>query len=1024
MPLPEWDIESQAMPHLQSLVRANLTQADIDALLPVLMSGLRDSPDPDRALSAFARWVSACVTPQTILPLLHQPHVLARFCFVTGSSQYFADLLARYPDDIDILASPAKYGERKSPARRYLEISQLTASSDTPEQQCDLLRRWKAREMLRIGARDLLELDDMPTSAREFSNLADACVQRALDLAYAIVEEKEDGDKNKENAGAAAPLLSFKSPLAVIALGKLGGQELNYSSDIDLLFVHEDDLPPQTQLPDGRRMETPVYLTRLAENIIRVLSDQTAQGHVFRVDMRLRPEGRFGALTRSLSGCRAYYEKWAENWERQALIKARVAAGNRALGDAFLDSVAPLVYRRQITGAFLNDMRLNKRRIEQTSARRGVEQTNIKTGIGGIRDIEFIVQMLQLEFGGRQPRLRSPNTLTTLTRLNEANYLTDRESEELGDDYTWLRTLEHRLQLLHNAQTQTLPPQSDELARTHLARSMRYATREDFEADLAYRRTRTRQYLNVLFYDQERRFYPHFPADPDPLWQNVENLLDALDAPDARLALGARLTQAGFRDAPNTPCACWPCCVTARSSKTRRLSRPPSSERARALSAGNGRAQPRPGCRACGGRSPGGSVSRHAVQAVSGPSRPDVARGAACECAAADRAARAASGVDAASSRRRGRGSRRRPRTFLTSWRRSSRQPIRKRTPCRARRSRSPMSGNWRARIATLPTPNARWKMIALFYQRERLRLAAADIWDEADVADVMLGLTRLAEATSASAINRMQPGVRALAHPDPATAQRMLAQVAIVALGRLGGAELNYGSDWDLLFVYDVERPRATERGAGRAQRTGQRTGAGRSRRRGRPEPARREYQRRYTPAPLGTAGQRRVFHARLHRLFRPSCRDMGAAGRAQSPVCGWQCARGPTPGTHSARREWRARRHLGGRRPDTGHESPHRKRAPRTAGERDTDLKLGHGGLSDIEWIVQRLQLRYGPAFSRRSRTEHARSRSTRSRPCRALDKSEVGRSRSRVSPAHAHTQRHDPAGRNAPGRVSRRR
>ena len=179
------------------------------------------------------------------------------------------------------------------------------------------------------------------------------------------------------------------------------------------------------------------------------------------------------------------------------------------------------MYRRQISGAFLNDIRVNKRRIEQTCIRKGEEQTNIKTGYGGIRDIEFIVQLLQLEFGGTQPRLRTPNTLTALTRLNDANFLTDREAEELAEDYRWLRTLEHRLQLLNDFQTQTLPPPTDDRERTLLARRMRYADRRAFETDLTRRRDRVRAYLDRLFYDQDRRFYPALPSDVDPLWQGV-----------------------------------------------------------------------------------------------------------------------------------------------------------------------------------------------------------------------------------------------------------------------------------------------------------------------------------------------------------------------------------------------------------------------------------------------------------------------------------------------------------------------
>src|SRR5262249_37056174 len=173
---------------------------------------------------------------------------------------------------------------------------------------------------------------------REFSNLADACVQKALDIALQEVR-----------GGPPASLPRPLAPFAVIGMGKLGGQELNYSSDIDLMFVHGDDLPAEVVVEDGRKLETRIYLGRLAETVIKVLTEERVNGHVFRVDMRLRPEGRFGALTRSLSSFRAYYESWAENWERQALLKARFVAGDRALGEAVMGMVEPFVFPPPVT---------------------------------------------------------------------------------------------------------------------------------------------------------------------------------------------------------------------------------------------------------------------------------------------------------------------------------------------------------------------------------------------------------------------------------------------------------------------------------------------------------------------------------------------------------------------------------------------------------------------------------------------------------------------------------------------------
>ncbi|HLK59580.1 MAG TPA: DUF294 nucleotidyltransferase-like domain-containing protein, partial [Chthonomonadaceae bacterium] len=274
---------ARALRRVRDLAGQGVTDDDLAPLLPHLLEALRVSPDPDRALGSFSRWFAAVGSPTSHLQtLLRHPVSLELFCLVTGSSQYFADLLARQPETFEILSNPGVRGGTKSAARLYREASALVDACQRPELKRDALRRWKAREMLRIGVRDLAGLADMPATAREFSNLADACVQKAHDIALATL------------------LLSTPHvPFAVIAMGKLGGQELNYSSDIDLMFVHGDGLPAEVALEGGRRIESAVYAGRLAEAIVKALAEESAQGHVFRVDMRLRPEGRFGPLTRS-----------------------------------------------------------------------------------------------------------------------------------------------------------------------------------------------------------------------------------------------------------------------------------------------------------------------------------------------------------------------------------------------------------------------------------------------------------------------------------------------------------------------------------------------------------------------------------------------------------------------------------------------------------------------------------------------------------------------------------------------------
>ncbi len=973
---------------LNELVGSGVTEADVAALLPLLLNALHAAPDPDRALAALDRWLAAAETPRDYLPLLMQPDVLNRFCLVTGSSQYFADLLVRNPDDFRVLVHPERYGERETPARRYLEISRLTEGCDTPEQQRDVLRTWKTREMLQIGVRDLLGLDDMPTVAREFSNLADACVQMALEIAYASIgvrgqgsgvreeeekkrrkeEEKTAGQgtgnreqgtegiqsaiSNRQSAISSSFILhpsSLPAPLnllTVFALGKHGGQELNYSSDIDLIFVHADGLPAQVVLEDGRRMETPVYLAKLAQTLINILSEDNGYGNVFRVDMRLRPEGRYGALSRSLTGYRVYYEKWAENWERQALLKARFVAGNRALGDAFMAMIAPFVYRRQISSAFLNDIRVNKRRIEQTCAKKGETDTNIKTGWGGIRDIEFIAQLLQLEFGFAHPRLRTPNTLTALQRLNEASFLTDRQAEELEDDYKWLRTLEHRLQLLHNAQTQTLPDESNTIERAYLSRRMGCADLNEFETELKTRRTRVRGYLDTLFYDQERRFFPALPETVDPLWQDVGALIADLNTEEAQADLRAKLTTTGFQDVPNA----LRLLQLMRHSQEFQDAPPQFSERFQALA---------PYLLETVAHSPAPDAALAGIESLAVPyrdplymlfqGRPDILwRLVRLACVP----------------------------TLINSLAKHQEWlypllnedetiPEVLRDTAGEEETGTQFSAHYvqalTARVGKLHSPDARWKMIALFYQRERLRIGARDIWDEADVSDVMKRLTRLAESTLQILLT-LCIEARATTHPRPQWARSVLERVAVVGLGRLGSAELSYSSDWDLLFVYETERPRSEEAQAGErnalasglvqdvlaAIKALNLHGTG--------------IEADLRLRPWGSKGNLiytlrgylDYFHAHAETWERQAAlKARFIAGnptigrRLERILRGVSVGRGITPKEDAAIHAMKTRI-----------ETERLK-----SQERATDLKLGHGGLSDIEWLAQLLQLRHGP-------------------------------------------------------------
>src|SRR5439155_19286189 len=245
---------------------------------------------------------------------------------------------------------------------------------------------------------------------------------------------------------------------------KLGGEELNYSSDIDLMFVYgaEGDTAGG---PEGR-VASGEYFARVCRDVVAIIESVTEEGYVFRVDLRLRPEGRMGAVAHSLAAYQAYHEGRAELWERQALLKARVAAGDPKVGARFMDWARDVVYRPGIDARVLPSVRAMKQQIDTELGRRGESRTtNVKLGRGGIREIEFVVQALQLLYGGDDPWLRERNSLKALFRLTERGYLAPDLGRRLSHALVHLRTVEHRLQILHEFQTHTLPDDPLELGR-------------------------------------------------------------------------------------------------------------------------------------------------------------------------------------------------------------------------------------------------------------------------------------------------------------------------------------------------------------------------------------------------------------------------------------------------------------------------------------------------------------------------------------------------------------------------------
>jgi glutamate-ammonia-ligase adenylyltransferase len=399
----------------------------------------------------------AAVVDRAVLfrTLADHPGAVPLLARLLGSSQFLADALRRRPTLLPWLLEPRTM-------RPWLaedleaDLARSLAPFAAREARMNALRRFKYRQLLRIASRDLLGDADLTVTTEELSRLADVCLGEAWRLADAALRARYGAPLGPDGR---------ETGLAVIAMGKLGGEELNYASDIDLMFVYGAD--GETAGGPGGRLPNGEYFARLAREIVAFVEMTTEEGYAFRVDLRLRPEGRMGPLVLSLDGYRAYYAERAEPWERQALLKARACAGDATVGAQFVELARQVAYRPGADERVVAAVRAMKREIDRHLAGRPgqARASNVKLGRGGIREIEFLVQALQLLYGGDDPWLRERHTLKALFRLTERGYLAPDRGRALSEAYVHLRTVEHRLQILHEFQTHTLPEDPEALGR-------------------------------------------------------------------------------------------------------------------------------------------------------------------------------------------------------------------------------------------------------------------------------------------------------------------------------------------------------------------------------------------------------------------------------------------------------------------------------------------------------------------------------------------------------------------------------
>ncbi len=388
--------------------------------------------------------------------LPHDPDVLASLPRVWAASDFLARLCIRHPEMLQELSESGELTGTTKPGPLRERLDRALDGVDDSDAMRRQLRLARQRELLRIGWRDLAGWASLDEVLEANSGLAEACIGAAHEWLYQQLCQRW-GTPRDSNGNA--------QRLIVLGMGKLGGRELNFSSDIDLIFAYPE--PGETDGHPPRANEE--FFTRLGRQLIAALDQQTADGHVFRVDMRLRPYGTAGPLAMSFDAMELYYQDQGREWERYAMIKARVVGGDYDRGAELTESLRPFVYRRYLDYGAFESMREMKKLIAREVQRRGME-SNIKLGRGGIREVEFIAQVFQLIRGGQDRSLRQRSLLPVLEYLTEAGVIPEFARDELRDGYRFLRRLENHIQAMNDRQTHDLP--SDPTDRARLALSL------------------------------------------------------------------------------------------------------------------------------------------------------------------------------------------------------------------------------------------------------------------------------------------------------------------------------------------------------------------------------------------------------------------------------------------------------------------------------------------------------------------------------------------------------------------------
>jgi [glutamine synthetase] adenylyltransferase / [glutamine synthetase]-adenylyl-L-tyrosine phosphorylase len=864
-----------------------LTDDGVDEELLQLLS---EAADPTDALLAVT--TLATEQPAAFAEVGAEPAWLARVVAVGGVSRPLGELVGRFPDAIEGLRSL----DGVDVPVLADEVAAAVAATTDPDAQAAAVAAIRRRTTADVAARDLTGVTDMEAVGQELAGLAEAVLTGTLRAVH-------------EQVAAGEPA----ARIAVIGMGKLGGLELNYVSDVDVVFVHEP-------LPGHEERAAGAEAKRTLTRVLELLNASTTMGRAYEIDPTLRPEGRNGPLSRTVGSFVAYWERWARTWEFQALLKARPVAGDRDLGAELLRAAEPFLWPEHLDPDVIAEVRAMKSRIESKPevVRHGERQ--LKLGPGGIRDIEFAVQLLQLVHGRGDRSLRLTGTLPTLRAMVANGYVDEEDAGAFADAYRLLRTVEHRLQLAHERRTHTIADDPDR--QEWLARSLGYRSdaghpaRDPFQRDLGKVQGRVRELHAKLFYRPLLETYATVPA----AWAGVS-------VPGEVVAMGddaavERLTALGFRDGATA--------LRDVRSLTTGVSR-----RARTVRA----------------------VLPAVLQVLQDTPDPDTGLTSFRELVdtqgdSAELLGYLRDHPEAAELLGRVLGTSRVAGELLISqpqgieWLRDEQLLV------------SPRS---RDELVRLAVGRLHWQdttaALRRFKRLELLRIVLRDLSSETTVGGVGEELTALGEACLTGALRaelRRQASERGLESPDD-----LPVSLAIVGMGKLGGRELTYASDLDVLFVHEVVD--------GADERDGTRLAL---------EIAGNVLRSLSDITAEGTAFE-------VDTDLRPEGRN-GPLSRSYTSYVGYW-GRWAQPWEHQSllkARHVAGDRDLGGRfvaaaqahaYPSEGfedHGAPamrrmkarlEKERIPRRV-DAERHLKLGPGGLADVEWTVQYLQQRFG--------------------------------------------------------------